>query len=81
MDSVLHKIFQACTKLTSLDVSFCSNVFQNDKTLKYLGNIQRLAASGCNISEPTLVKLLESSAPDLRELDISFIMSVLQEIR
>ena len=36
-DSVLQKIFQGCTKLASLDISFCSNVFQSDKTLKYLG--------------------------------------------
>jgi hypothetical protein len=71
-DSLLQKIFQGCTKLVSLDISFCSNVFQSDKTLKHLSGVQRLIASGCNISEATLGKILESAAPDLRELDISY---------
>lgn len=37
-----------------------------------IGGVQRLIASGCNISESTLGKILESAAPDLRELDVSF---------
>eukprot|EP00026_Physarum_polycephalum_P010824 Phypoly_transcript_11005.p1 GENE.Phypoly_transcript_11005~~Phypoly_transcript_11005.p1 ORF type:complete len:360 (+),score=51.73 Phypoly_transcript_11005:124-1203(+) len=71
-DSILQKIFQGCTKLASLDLSSCPNVFQSDKILKYLGGVHRLIASGCNISESTLGKILESAAPELRELDISY---------
>jgi Leucine-rich repeat (LRR) protein len=67
---VLQKILQGC-KLASLDVSFCTGLFQADKTVKYLTNITRLNASGCTISESTLGKILETVV-ELRELDVSY---------
>jgi len=69
-DSVLQKILQGC-KLAALDVSFCTGLFQSDKTVKYLANITRLNAAGCNISESTAMKMLEA-VPELRELDVSY---------
>jgi len=68
-DSVVQKILQG-SKLGTLDVSFCTGLFQSDKTVKYLINTTRLNAAGCNISETTLIKLLEA-CPELRELDVS----------
>lgn len=68
-DSVIQKILSG-SKIGSLDVSFCTGLFQSDKTVKYLNNVSRLIAAGCNITETTVNKILEN-LPELRELDVS----------
>jgi len=70
-DHVLHKIMQSCSKLTSLDISFCNSVLQSEKHLKYLANLTRLNVAGCSVGEPILTKILET-AVELRDLDISY---------
>lgn len=52
---------QSSTKLTSLDVSFCSGVFQTDKHLKYLTSITRLNIAGCPVTEPIVTKIIETA--------------------
>jgi len=69
-DSVIQKLLSGC-KIGTLDVSFCIGLFQSEKTVKHLSNVSRLNASGCSISEPILIKILEL-VPELRELDVSY---------
>jgi hypothetical protein len=70
-DSILQKLLSNCTKLNSLDISFCTGLFQSDKALKYFTNVTRLNAPGTALTDAMLTKILEV-AVDLQHLDVSY---------
>jgi len=69
-DSTLGKILQSNAAITDLDISWCLDLLSGEKSLKFLGGVKRLVASGV-LMESSTIKLA-GFCHNLTELDASW---------
>ncbi|KAH3765270.1 hypothetical protein Pelo_2794 [Pelomyxa schiedti] len=75
-DVTLAKLLEQLPELNYLDISWCNNLFQNEKLLKSFGAIHTLHLSGTKINDQLLQKIL-SSTPALQYLSLNQCPSLL----